>query len=185
MRDNGAVSQQPTEELVVSYDPEAARSRVERWRRMVRSRLISLGISVVVLTVVLFWQRDRLMANPVATFGVYAVVLLIGIAWLVGVLLAYRAARRTADGVGTGVALRVDRRGLEIAGQQVGWQHLAALRAAKGSWPGGPVLQAVRGDGAEVSVALEQLAIRPATLDSAVRAYSSGRLGIDLSELDV
>lgn len=185
MRDNGSVSQQDSEELVVSYDSQEADGRVQRWRGMVRSRLISLGISVVVLTVVLIWQRDRLLANPIPTFAVYAVVLLIGIAWLVGVLIAYRAARRTAAGVGSGVALRVNRRGVEIAGQRVGWQQLSSLGAAKGSWPGGPVLRATRTDGAEVAVPLEQLAIRPATLDTTVRAYSGGRFGVDLSALDV
>lgn len=181
----GRVSQRDSEELVVPYDAEAARSRVERWRRMVRSRLISLGISIVLMVVIFIWQRDRLMANPIPTFGVYAVILLIAVGWLVGVFIAYRASRRAVAEVGSGVALRVNRWGLEIAGQQVGWQQLAALGAAKGSWPAGPVLKATRDDGAEVAVPLEQLPIRPATLDTTVRAYSGGRFGVDLSALDV
>ncbi|WP_157683510.1 hypothetical protein [Microlunatus soli] len=179
------MSQQDSEELVVPYDAQAAQDRVQRWQRMVRSRLISLGLSVVLLIVIFVWQRDRLMANPGPTFAVYGVVLLIGIGWLVGTLIALRAARRAAAGVGSGVALRVNRRGVEIAGQQVGWHQLASLGTTKGSWPVGPELRVRRNDGAEVAVPLEQLAIRPATLDGTVRAYSGGRFGVDLEALDI
>lgn len=179
------VNQQDSAELVVGYDPTPAHDRAERWQRMVRSRLISLGISVVLLIVVFALQRDRLMQHPVPTFVVYGVVLLVAIGWLVGVMIAARLARRAAAEVGSGVALRVTRSGLEFAGQPIGWQQLAWLGVVKGSWPTGPLLQATRGDGAVVAVPLEQLDVRPATLDTTVRAYSGGRFGVDLSALDV
>lgn len=172
------------DELTVSYDGTETRSRVERWRRMLRSRLISLGISIVILVVIFIWQRDRFAANPLPMIIVYGLVLLAGIGWIVGMLVAYRAAQRAAVQIGDGIALRMNRGGIELAGRPIGWTELGSLAAAKGSWPGGPVLQATRQDGASVSVPLEQLPVRPATLDTTARAYSGGRFGVDLSELD-
>ena len=172
------------DELTVGYDGAETRSRVERWRRMLRSRLISFGISIVILIGIFIWQRDRFAANPLPMIIIYGLVLLAGIGWIVAMLVGLRAARRAAAEIGTGVALRVNRSGIELAGQSVGWSELGSLAVAKGSWPGGAVLQATRRDGASRSVPLEQLPVLPATLDSTVRAYSGGRFGVDLSELD-
>ncbi|QDP98434.1 hypothetical protein FOE78_23260 [Microlunatus elymi] len=172
------------DELSVEYDGTETRARVDRWRGMVRSRLISLGISIVILIVIFIWQRDRFIANPLPMIIIYGLVLLAGIGWVVAMVIGYRAAQRAAAGVGTGLALRIDRTGVELAGASIAWTELESLAAAKGSWPGGPVLRATRHDGASVSLPLEQLPVRPASLDTAARAYSGGRFGVDLGELD-
>jgi uncharacterized membrane protein YqjE len=170
--------------LVVDYDNSQAQQRVLRLRRMLRSRLASLGISIVILIAIFIWQRDRFLDNPLPMILVYAVVLLGGIGWVVGVLIAYRAARRAVATDQHGVALRVDRRGVELAGQQIPWSGLGSLDTAKGRWPQGPTLRATTTDGRSVEVPLEQLPVLPATVDSAARAYSGGRFGLDLSALD-
>lgn len=173
------------DELVIPYDPAPAAARVQRWRRMLRSRLISLGISVVLLIIIFIWQRDRLTANPVGTILVYGFVLVAGAAWAVFCWIALQRSRRAAVAGGQGIALRVSRTEIEVAGRQLGWGQLAALTTAKGTWPSGPVLRAVSTDGSYVEVPMEQLQVLPATLDSTVRAYSGGRHGLDLSALDV
>jgi hypothetical protein len=173
------------DELVVPYDPSAVLNRVQRWRRMLRSRLISLGISVVVLILIFIWQHDRFLANPLASIVVYAIVLLAAVGWAVGYWIAYRRARRVAATLGQGVALRVNRAGIEVVGRMTTWPELASLTTAKGSWPSGPVLQVNRVDGSRAEVPLEQLHVLPATLDTTVRAYSGGRHGLDLSALDI
>lgn len=173
------------DELVVPYDPAPAWARVQRWRRQFRSRLISLGISVLLLIVIFVWQRERLIANPMGTIVVYAVVLLAGMAWALFCWIALRRSQRAANGLGQGVALRVNRSGIELAGRQIGWMQLGSLTTAKGTWPSGPMLRAECTDGTTVEVPLEQLRVLPATLDSTVRAYSGGRHGLDLSALDV
>ncbi|QGN34755.1 hypothetical protein [Microlunatus sp. Gsoil 973] len=173
------------DELVVPYDPTPALSRAERWRRLLRRRLVSLGISVILLALIFFWQRDRLTANWAGTVVVYAVVLLAGCAWALFCWIAMRRSRRAAAGAGQGVALRVDRSGIELADRRIGWTQLATLTTAKGSWPSGPLLRAVATDGSQVDLPLEQLQVLPATLDSTVRAYSGGRHGLDLSALDI
>lgn len=173
------------DELVVPYDPAPVRDRVQRWRRQFRSRLISLGISVLLLIVIFVWQRERLTANPTGTIIVYAVVLLGGVGWALFCWIALRRSQQAAAGLGQGVALRVSRSGIEVAGRQIGWAQLRSLSTAKGTWPSGPVLHAECIDGTTVEVPMEQLQVRPATLDSTVRAYSGGRHGLDLSALDV
>lgn len=174
-----------TEELVVPYDPAPAAARVQRWRRLLRSRLISLGISVVLLIFIFIWQRDRLTANPVGTVLVYGVVLIAGLAWAVFCWVALRRSQRSVAVGGQGVALRVTRAGVEVAGRALGWGQLAALTTARGRWPSGPVLRAVSTDGSYVEVPMEALPVLPASLDSTVRAYSGGRHGLDLSSLDI
>jgi hypothetical protein len=172
------------DELVVPYDPTPAANRVQRWQRMLRSRLISLGISVLILILVFIWQRDRLTANPTGTIVVYGVILLAGLGWALFCWIALRRSRAAVAASGRGTALRVSRAGVEVAGRQFGWSQLAALTTAKGVWPSGPVLRAVGVDGSQVDLPLEQLPVLPATLDTTVRAYSGGRHGLDLSALD-
>lgn len=174
-----------TDGLVVNYDAGPAGERADRWRRLVRGRIISLVITVVVLVVILVWQRERFLDDPAPMIVVYSLVLLAAIGWLVGVWLAYRATKRTVASVGQGVVLQVTRRGVEVAGQPIAWSDLTSLAVAKGRWPTGPLLQATRTDGSTVAVPLEQIPVLPATLDSTFRAYSAGRHGLDLSALDV
>jgi hypothetical protein len=174
-----------TDGLVVNYDAGPAGERVDRWKRLVRGRVISLGITVVVLIIIFVWQRERFLDDPAPMLVVYGLVLLAGIAWLVGVWLGYRATKRNAASVQQGVVLQVNRYGVAVAGQQIAWSDVSSLAVAKGRWPGGPLLQATRVDGSSASVPLEQIPVLPATLDSAFRAYSAGRHGLDLSALDI
>ena len=50
----------PISELVVAYDPGTLTERVERRRRLVRSRIVSLVITVVVMVAIYLWQGARL-----------------------------------------------------------------------------------------------------------------------------
>jgi len=48
------------QELVVGYNPLPAAERVAHYQGLVRSRLIWLGIGVVLLLGMWFWLRDQL-----------------------------------------------------------------------------------------------------------------------------
>ena len=48
----------PISELVVPYDPGPLTEKVVRRRRLVRTRLVSLGITVAVLLLIYLWRRD-------------------------------------------------------------------------------------------------------------------------------
>ena len=181
----GRVSQTGLDELFVEYTAEPAADRAGRWRRMLILRLVSLGITVVVLVALFLWQREQVVANPVPYIVVYSLVLLIGIGWAVGTFFGYRRVRRDLTSIPSGLALRVGRSGLELAGQWQAWSDVAAIRSAKGRWPAGPLLEVARTDGSSVATPLEQISVLPATLDTALRAYSAGRQGLDLSSLDI
>jgi hypothetical protein len=152
---------------------------------MFRMRLISFGITVVLLGVLYLWQRERLNDSLVPTLIIYGFALLVGIGWAVGTFLAYRRAKKQADEIPVGIALRIGRGGVLLADQWFAWPDVAVVRSAKGRWPAGPLLEVVRIDGSSAAIPLEQVSLLPATLDTALRAYSAGRQGLDLSTLDI
>jgi hypothetical protein len=50
----------PISELRVPYDPQMIELKVQRRRRRMRSQLISLGITVLIMAGIYLWQRDQL-----------------------------------------------------------------------------------------------------------------------------
>jgi hypothetical protein len=174
-----------SDELAVGYDARPASARALRWRRLFRVRLISLGVTVVILATLYGWLHERFDHNLDVTIGIYAFVVVVGIAWSAFSYIAYRISRRAATAVGQGIALRISRRGVQLAEVFVAWPDVAELTTTKGRWPTGPELSMRHVNGESAAVPLEQLDIRPATVDGTARAYSAGRHGVDLSALEV
>jgi hypothetical protein len=168
------------EELSVPFDPTQLQQKVLRRRRGMRSRLVSLIITVVLMGVLYAWKRAEF-----AGYLTIALVLLgVSVAWFVGFLVAYRLARRELGRVGQGTALRIGRPGVEVRGVYVSWPEVVALRAVTGRWGRAPRFEVTRHSGEPLAVPLNQMNVRPATLDLTARAYSAGRHGVDLSALD-
>ena len=180
---DGWVSLTPIVELVVPYDAGPLTEKVARRRALVRSRIISLVITVVVLVAIYFWQRDQLQGNGFLV--VYAVVVGIPVVWLVVVLIMYVRARKRCGPCGRGIADpgRV-RRASRSPGLGASWPEVAAVAAVKPGVGKGPVLRLTLHDGRQAAVPFEQITVFPATLDGAVRAFSASRHGVDLSALD-
>lgn len=172
----------PYEELALPYDPSAAETRVKRRRRRFVSRVISLVITLAIMTAIYLWQREQFASA--ALWVVYGIALAISLGFAVFALIAWRQAVRILAGLGQGLALRIGRPGVEIAGGFVPWSELGSLAVAKGRLGHGPQLKVTRADGHSLSVPLDQLDVFPATLDSTARAYSGGRFGVDLSALE-
>jgi hypothetical protein len=172
----------PIQELALAYDPSAVAAKVDRRRRRLTSRLISLAITIVVIGVVYLWQRSKGSAGAVA--WVWVVVVLIGAAWAAVYLVGYLRARRELADVRTGTAVRIGRSGVEIGGVSASWPEVASIKAVKGGLGRGPRLELTRTNGGPGSVAFDQISVHPATLDSTARAYSGGRHGVDLEALD-
>jgi len=171
------------DELVVPYDPTPAANRVQRWQRMLRSRLISLGISVLILILVFIWQRDRLTANPTGTIVVYGVILLAGLGWALFCWIALRRSRAAVAASGRGTALRVSRAGVEVAGRQFGWSQLAA--PARRGLPEAvqqPLLLLGPGDGAVLREALLDV-LPPAVAGQLVVSVLAGVHHVEVGEL--
>jgi hypothetical protein len=182
VRQDGWVSLTPITEILVPYDPGPLTEKVARRRARVRSRIVSLVITVVVLIAIYLWQRDQLQGTGFLV--VYGVVLGIPVVWLVVVLIMYVRARRALRGVTPGVAIRVGPPGIEVAGLGAPWPQVASVAAVKPGPGKGPVLRLTLIDGRQAAVPFEHVTVFPATLDSAVRAFSASRHGVDLSALD-
>lgn len=170
------------EVLAVPWDATKAEERVARRRRMLISRLISFAITVAVVIGLYLWQRSRTPGAGLVVLSI--VIVVIALAWVVAYAIGYRRAKRQRAEVGSGLALRVGRPGVEVAGLFARWEEVAALGAVRGRLGASPRLQLTTTGGSQASVAWDQIEVWPATLDSAVRAYSGGRRGVDLEALD-
>lgn len=172
----------PIEELLVPYDLERVTAKAERRRRLFRSRMISLLITVVVVVGFAIWLRSR--GQP-AGLWLSAVIIVISGAWAAVTFVIFRRASRELAELRPGTAIRVDRRGVEVAGLGAGWAEVASVATIKGGIGASPRLQLALLDGRTASLALDQVTVLPATLDSSVRAYSGGRHGVDLTALEI
>lgn len=174
------------EELTVPYDGAEVQRRLQHRKGMLRMRLISLAVTIVIMVVVYLFFRERFEGAGPGWIIVYVLVLLLSLGWVAGTFVAYRLAKQEAEGLppeGT-IALRVNRQGVEVAGQQVGWHEVQGIAVAKGDFGHGQLLRVTRTGGDAVAVPIRQLPVPLGTVDSVARAYSAGRHGVDLTALD-
>lgn len=176
------MSMSPITELVVPYDAGPLTEKIARRRAMVRSRIISLVITVVVLVAIYFWQRDQLVGNSFLV--VYGVVVGIPVIWLAVVLILYFRAAKQVSTLRPGIAVQVGPPGIMVGGLGASWPEVAGVAAVKPGPGKGPALRLTLQDGRQAAVPFEQITVFPATLDGAVRAFSASRHGVDLSALD-
>jgi hypothetical protein len=172
----------PIVEMVVPYDAGPLTDKVARRRALVRSRIVSLVITVVILVAIYFWQRDQLVGSGFPV--VYGVVVGIPVIWLVVVLIMYVRARKQLRTLQPGIAVQIGPPGIMVAGLGASWPEVAAVAAVKPGVGKGPVLRLTLHDGRQAAVPFEQITVFPASLDGAVRAFSASRHGVDLSALD-
>jgi hypothetical protein len=172
----------PIAELIVPYDAGLVAEKVQRRRRLMISRLISLGLTIAILTALYLWQRDQLQgAGYLILLGV---LLAVPVIWFVVVLVGYWRARKELAGVGSGTAVRMGPPGVQVAGLYAPWSEVASLAAARVGIGRPPVLRLTTTNGNQASVSFEQIPTYPATLDTTARAFSGGRHGVDLTALD-
>jgi hypothetical protein len=172
----------PISELVIPYDPGPLTAKVERRRRLIRMRLISLGITIALLGLIYLWRREDLGGSGLII--IFAIVLGVSLAWLAASIVLYILAKREMRTVGNGVAIRIGRPGIEVAEVSASWRQVAKIDTMKGGLDRGPQLRLTLADGRRAAVPLDQVTVFPATLDSTVRAFSAGRHGVDLSALE-
>ena len=171
----------PIEELVVAYDLQRVAERAERRRVLFRSRLIGLGVTLLVVIGFGIWFGTR---GQSAGIGVSVLAVLVGVGWAGVSYLLYRRARAELAELRPGTAIRIDRTGVEVAGLSADWASVAEVSTAKAALGRSDRLVLRLTDGRSSSLALDQVTVPPATLDSTARAYSAGRHGVDLRALD-
>lgn len=168
--------------LQIHHNPVPAAERVARWHGVVRSRMIMLAISVALSVAIYLWQRQN-----VNGLGLVLLVLwnLVPLVWLVVGIVYGQVAKRDLAAVGEGRALRISREGVTTERLDLPWSDVAGL-TAKTRGPGrSPLLVVSATDGRTDAVALDYLDVLPSQIDDAVRAFTSGRLGLDLSATGV
>ena len=176
------MSQSAVTELLLPYDPGPLTAKAERRRRVVRGRIVSLAITVVILVAIYFWQRDELEGT--GFIPVYAVVLGIPIVWLAVVVIRYLQTRGQLRSMGYGTAIRIGPPGIQVAGLAASWPYVGSVAVTKGRFGRSPALTLRLIDGRQSQVPLDQVTVFPATLDGSVRAFSAGRQRVDLSALE-
>ena len=174
----------PIGELLLPYDPTTLAETVRRRRRRFVGRVISLVISLAILGGILAWQWDTIRTQGGAYWVFLGVVMLINLVPLVVVLLGFLRSRQELRNVPSGIAVRMGRPGAVVGTAFARWPDVEALDVVPGGLGRADRLRLRTRDGATGLVPLDQVVVHPATLDSTARAYSAGRLGVDLSRLD-
>lgn len=167
----------------VHWQPEPLTARVDQTRRTVVSRLISLGITVVLMVVFWWWRREEFAAVGGAVWVLYGLSLAVSLSFVAWAVVRWRRAVGETALVGEGLALVLGHAGVELPDARIPWDDLQAVRTVRGRWLHGPVLLVEQG-GRSWSFPVEALDILPGSLDAAVRVYSSGRHGVDLTAID-
>jgi hypothetical protein len=176
------MSTSPISELVVPYDPGPLADKVARRRRLLRSRLVSLGITIAILLLIYLWQRENLDG---AFFVVLCAIVLSVSLVLIGVsAVLLVTAKREFAVLGNGTAVWIGPPGIQVAGLNASWPEVVAIRTIKGGIGRDPRLRLITVHGRQADVPLDQISVFPATLDSTVRAFSASRHGVDLSALE-
>lgn len=165
--------------------PLPTAARVTQKRAALRWRIISTFISLAILAVLIFtigrdWSREWTIAMVAIWVGSSAF-------WLVLSVVGLQRAKRDLGRIQDGVAFYLDPDGVEFVtppAPPVPWDRVTALRLAGGLSGAGPSI-VVEADGVAVGkVPASFVDASPAVIDSAARAYSLGRVGLDVSALD-
>ncbi|MDR0417797.1 MAG: hypothetical protein LBH76_10935 [Propionibacteriaceae bacterium] len=170
------------QELTVGFNPMAAAERVAHYNGLVRTRLIWLGVAVVICLAIWLWQRSAL-SGP-ATMALWGVGIALSVVWVVLAVVGRAVANRVLARVGQGVAVRIGRAGIAIAGAAVSWPEVAAVTTSRSGVLGtGPALAVQTASGGCHRVPFLYLDAKPGAIDAAVRAYSLGSHNLDTSRL--
>ncbi|MDR1449767.1 MAG: hypothetical protein LBI84_06150 [Propionibacteriaceae bacterium] len=169
-------------ELTVGFNPMAAAERVAHYTGLVRTRLGWLGLSAVICFVIWLWQGRSL--DFAATGALWGAGLAYSLIWLLLAVVGRTAANRVLRRIGQGVAVRIGRDGIGIAGVFLPWPAIAEVTTRRASAFGaGPALAVRAATGAVCRVPFLYLDVKPGTIDAAVRAYSLGAWRLDTARL--
>lgn len=166
----------------VAYDPEVAELRVAGQRR----RLVGAGLGVlmplVLASVLYLVLRTRGGVSPeLRGMIVWFVGFSVGISLLLAIGHALWLWRTTRLRVEPGLAMQLSPLGIELEGARIPWDDIRSIRTGWSRAGDGHTLRIERASGEPVELPLDSLAMRPGTLDSAIRAHSDGRVVLDLS----
>lgn len=174
------------DELIVPYAYDRVYALVARHRSLIIRRLISLAITVVILIGLQVWRHVRHLGTALFGWPYWALLgvsLAISLAVLGRELWQWRRAKAHAALLRPAPAMVIDRPGVELAGRRVVWPQIAGLQARTLRFGGDQFLVHLNG-GETMTLPFELLDVAPSALDSAARAFSGERIGVDFAKMD-
>ena len=171
--------------MLVSYSPVAMAQRAARFRALLFRQWLGVAISVVISVV--WW----LIFSP-ELYSLLFWLLIASVAWsllrVLATIVKLRRARKTTSQVPLGPAFQIDNHGLVLStvpeGERVGWPEVRLIKGRNKFFNPGPQIEFAWGNNRTWSVAIIVLDAAPGVIDSALRAFSLGRFGLDLSSVD-
>ncbi|MGL5406751.1 MAG: hypothetical protein ACRDAX_08250 [Propionibacteriaceae bacterium] len=167
--------------LDVGFNPVPAAERVARWHAIVKSRLIILTLLAIASVALWFFRRSWLSEfSWLLGFMAVASVIWIAAAWLL-----WYVSKKDLKALEEGIALSLTYQGVALRGQQIAWEEVTRVVARSGGPWRSPLLIVEHRNLPSLSLPLDYLDRSPGELDNAIRAFTRGRLGLDLSGIGV
>lgn len=171
--------------MLVSYTPVAMAQRAAKIRSLLFRQWLGVGISLLLGAV--WW----FLFKP-AVFSLLFWLLIGSVTWsvirVVTSLIKLRRARRTTSQVPLGPAFQIDNHGVVLSsvpsGERIAWPQVRLVKGRNKFFNPGPRLEFAWGVDQVWSVPIIVLDAPPSVIDSAMRAFSQGRFGLDLSSVD-
>ena len=160
-----------------------AAQRVAVWARQIRSRLLMMGVSLVVCIWVAVWALRTSSLTPGQIGWVFAAGLGYSLIWLVFAIIRWGTAKSALHAVAPTVAARIDRQGIWLQGAFLAWGTISQIIAQSRRFSMAPFLRIVVSGGQRYQLNLGDLDVMPGTIDASIRAFSQGRQWIDTSKL--
>lgn len=176
---------QQAQRFAAGLTPLPTAARVTKARGLLRWRIISTVISLVLLGV--FWWFFGREWSRGWTIGIASFWILSSAFWLVLAGISLSRAKKDLLAIPDGVAFYLDPCGIEFVhpvATKVLWTDVTAFKLAGRGFGAGPQF-VVEANGHTVArVPFSFLDASPAVVDSAARAYSLGRVSLDATALD-
>lgn len=167
--------------MLVSHSPVAMAKRAGGLRAKLLPSWLGLIFSVALSVAWYLWQRPT--ASDLLTWLLVASVVASAVRVVVNIVMLRRA-RIATSRIPLGPAFKIEPEGMVLAtcpgGERVAWERITAVHGVDKFFSPGPRFE-VLWDGGRFEVPIIELDAAPSTIDSAMRAYSRGRFGLDLS----
>ncbi|WIY82318.1 hypothetical protein [Propionimicrobium sp. PCR01-08-3] len=171
--------------MLVSYSPIAIAQRAGGIRKNL-DRTTIMGVISLIITVALY-----LYFKPETT-SVFFWLLIASAAYTVANIIVkfvqLKRARKSTAQVPLGPAFQIDDHGLVLStrpeGERIDWEQVTSIKGTNKIVNPGPRLEIHWDENRSWSVPIIVLDASPSAVDSALRAFSLGRFGLDLSSVD-
>ena len=175
----------PSERVVVGLTPVPTAARVATQRSALRWRIGTTVLSVAALVAVLLvWPPNW---PTWLTVVVIAAWVLSSAVWLTISAVGFSRAKRDLRAIGSGEAIVIDSLGIEFlhpSPVRAAWADVTGLRIVGTTAGAGRRVQLEVGGSPAAAIPLSFLDAIPSAIDSAVGAWSLGRVRLDTSGLD-